>query len=144
MPERIHPQPSTHDYGIAGVISYGVSQGDWFVWGGFNGPQNRSAFGANRSRRLAEFTDGLSQTMLAAEVKTYQPAYNCDGVGLANIRDPNNVPPPTADPYAVAPEYSSGSLPVLRPVPHRVVRRQRSRRGPDDRLAPEQGQPSAG
>ena len=49
----------------SGVINYGVCEGDWFVWGGFDGPENRSAFGPNRSRRLAEFTDGLSQTLLA-------------------------------------------------------------------------------
>ena len=41
------------------MTNYGVNQGDWFVWGGFNGPQNRNAFGMNRSRRIAEFTDGL-------------------------------------------------------------------------------------
>src|SRR4051794_31810101 len=72
-PSEVKPQPYLHDYGYAGVTNYGVSQGDWFVWGGFNGPQNRSAFGANRSRRLSEFTDGLSQTLFAAEVKTCQP-----------------------------------------------------------------------
>src|SRR5208337_4431528 len=53
-PSEIQPQPFLHDYGYAGEINYGVSQGDWLVWGGFNGPQNRSAFGANRSRSLAE------------------------------------------------------------------------------------------
>jgi prepilin-type N-terminal cleavage/methylation domain-containing protein len=108
-PSEIHPAASTHDYGISGVISYGTCGGDWFVWGGFNGPQNRSAFGPNRSRRLAEFTDGTSQTLVASEVKTYQPAYICDNVGLANIQNPNNVPPTTADPDVVAPEYVSGT-----------------------------------
>ena len=47
---------------LAGVTNYGVNQGDWFVWGGFNGSQNRNAFGMNRSRRIAEFIDGTSQT----------------------------------------------------------------------------------
>ena len=41
-PSEARPQVSTHDYGLAGVISYGVCQGDWFIWGGFNGPQNRT------------------------------------------------------------------------------------------------------
>jgi prepilin-type N-terminal cleavage/methylation domain-containing protein/prepilin-type processing-associated H-X9-DG protein len=108
-PSEVKSAPSTHDYGISGVSSYGSCAGDWFVWGGFNGPQNRSAFGANRSRRVADFLDGLSQTMLFAEVKTYSCGYICDGVGLANVRDPNNVPAPNADPAAVAPEYFSGS-----------------------------------
>src|SRR4051794_33117523 len=69
-PSEIKPAPSTHDYGIAGVSSYGSCAGDWFVWGGFNGPENRSAFGANRSRRHSDFLDGLSSTMMFAEVKT--------------------------------------------------------------------------
>ena len=62
-PSEVKPQVSTHDYGLAGVTNYGVSQGDWFVCGGFNGPQNRSAFGMNRSRRIADFIDGSSQTL---------------------------------------------------------------------------------
>src|SRR5271169_2845952 len=43
-PSEVKPQVSTHDYGLAGVNSYGINQGDWFVWGGFSGPQNRNAF----------------------------------------------------------------------------------------------------
>ena len=85
------------------VTSYGVNQGDWFVWGGFNGPQNRNAFGMNRSRRIAEFTDGTSQTLFAAEVKTYQPASNCRTIPLPSVNNPNNIPSPYANPYTVAP-----------------------------------------
>jgi prepilin-type N-terminal cleavage/methylation domain-containing protein/prepilin-type processing-associated H-X9-DG protein len=106
-PSEVKPRPYLHDYGYAGVINYGVSQGDWFVWGGFNGPENRSAFGANRSRRVAEFTDGLSQTLLAAEVKTNQAAANCRHITLPSVNDPNNIPSPYADPYTVAPEYDN-------------------------------------
>lgn len=108
-PSEVKTQVSTHDYGLAGVVNYGVCQGDWFVWGGFNGPQNRSAFGPNRSRRLAEFTDGLSQTVLASEVKTYWAASNCRHTTLPSVNDANNIPSPYADPYAVAPEYDNGT-----------------------------------
>jgi prepilin-type N-terminal cleavage/methylation domain-containing protein/prepilin-type processing-associated H-X9-DG protein len=107
-PSEVKPRPFLHDYGYAGVVNYGVSQGDWFVWGGFNGPQNRAAFGANRSRRIAEFTDGQSQTLLAAEVKTNWPASNCRHTILPSVNDPNNIPSPYADPYVVAPEYDNG------------------------------------
>jgi prepilin-type N-terminal cleavage/methylation domain-containing protein len=107
-PSEIKPWPSLHDYGSAGVINYGVCQGDWFVWGGFNGLQNRTAFGPNRSRRLAEFTDGLSQTLLAAEVKAYQASSNCRHITLQSVTDPNNIPSPFADPFTVAPEYDNG------------------------------------
>ena len=97
---------SSHDYGLSGITNYGVNQGDWFVWGGFSGPFNRNAFGMNRARRIAEFIDGTSNTLLAAEVKANQPASNCRTVPLSKITDPNNVPPPTADPYTVAPDYA--------------------------------------
>jgi prepilin-type N-terminal cleavage/methylation domain-containing protein/prepilin-type processing-associated H-X9-DG protein len=108
-PSEVQQQVSTHDYGLAGVNSYGVNQGDWFVWGGINGPNNRNAFGMNRSRRIAEFTDGLSQTLLAAEVKTYQPASNCQTTTLPSVTDPNNIPSPYTNPFTVAPEYDNGA-----------------------------------
>jgi prepilin-type N-terminal cleavage/methylation domain-containing protein len=104
-PSERDPSVSSHDYGLSGVTNYGVSQGDWFVWGGFNGPQNRSAFGMNRSRRFAEFTDGTSNSLLMAEVRVRQPSSNCRTVPLSRINDPNNVPAPNADPYAMAPDY---------------------------------------
>ena len=107
-PSEIKPVPSTHDYGVSGVINYGVCGGDWFVWGGFNGPYNRQAFGPNRSRRLAEFTDGLSNTLLTAEVKAYQAASNCRFSTLPSVNDPNKIPSPLADSLSVAPEYDNG------------------------------------
>ncbi len=108
-PSEARTQASVHDYGVAGVVNYGFSQGDWLVWGGFNGPDNRSAFGPNRSRRLAEFSDGLSQTLVASEVKTYQAASNCRHTTLPSVNNPNVIPSPSADPYTVAPEYDNGS-----------------------------------
>src|SRR4051794_16817704 len=48
---------TTFPFGTARVTSYGVNGGDWFSWNGFGGPDNRNAFGPNRSRRIAEFTD---------------------------------------------------------------------------------------
>ncbi len=112
-PSEIKKQVSQHDYGDSGVVSYGFCQGDWFVWGGFNGPPNRQAFGPNRSRRLAEFTDGLSHTLMATEVKTYQAAANCRFTTLPSVNDPNNIPSPYADPFVVAPEYDNGKCPTL-------------------------------
>ena len=108
-PSEIQPQVSSHDYGLSGVTNYGGNQGDWFVWGGFNGPQNRNAFGMNRCRRIAEFVDGASQTLLAAEVKAYQAASNCRFTKLPSVNNPNNIPSPYANPFAVAPEYDDGA-----------------------------------
>jgi prepilin-type N-terminal cleavage/methylation domain-containing protein/prepilin-type processing-associated H-X9-DG protein len=95
-PSEIQPQPftSTGSAGVStsyGVSNYGWSVGDWYTFGGPGGPANRNAFQANASRSFAAFTDGLSQSLLAAEVKTYVQAYhNC----------PNVVPPALAVPLA--------------------------------------------
>jgi prepilin-type N-terminal cleavage/methylation domain-containing protein/prepilin-type processing-associated H-X9-DG protein len=97
--------------GIPGSVypsSYGFSVGDWFCWNGFNGPDNRQAFEPNRSRRIAEFTDGTSNTLLASDVKIYQPLRRCSAQ-LANINNPLVVPGPEQDPLTIAPEYSSAA-----------------------------------
>jgi hypothetical protein len=75
-PSEVRPQVSTHDYGLSAVVNYGMCGGDGFVWGGFNGRSNRSAYGPNRSLRLSAITDGLSGTSFAAEVRAYQTASN--------------------------------------------------------------------
>jgi prepilin-type N-terminal cleavage/methylation domain-containing protein/prepilin-type processing-associated H-X9-DG protein len=92
------------------VCNYGFSEGDWFVFGGVSSTRkNRSAFGPNQSRGLAEFRDGLSQTLWMAEGKANQ-AYYRDCPTLANINNPDAVPPPNADPYTVCPEYRGGCV----------------------------------
>src|SRR5208337_453041 len=108
-PSEVRPEVSTHDYGRSGVINYGMCGGDWFVWGGFNGPYNRQAFGPNRSLRLASITDGVSQTLFAAEVKAYQTSSNCRFTTLPSVNNPNNIPSPYANPFQVAPEYDDGA-----------------------------------
>ncbi len=95
--------------GESGVVgNYGFLMGDWFVWGGFAGPVNRSAFAPNTSRRMAEFRDGLSQTLVGSEVKAKQPLLRDCG-GLSKINQPYLIPPPGADPLTVAPEYGGGA-----------------------------------
>jgi prepilin-type N-terminal cleavage/methylation domain-containing protein/prepilin-type processing-associated H-X9-DG protein len=94
------------NFGLTGGVNYGFSLGDWYVWlGPNNAPPNRSAFGVNVSRTWAAFADGTSQTLLMSEVKNYQP-YIRDCGGLSKVTDPNTVPPPSADPMTVAPEYT--------------------------------------
>ncbi len=97
-----------HSFGPAAPTNYGWCMGDWYVWGGFNGIKNRSAFEFNRSKRLAELRDGTSNTIVAAEVKAQQRYLRDFAGGLANIQTAGNVPPPNADPYTVAPEYNAG------------------------------------
>jgi len=109
-PSEANQQPTSHQtFGNVGVNNYGWCMGDWFVWGGFGGPSpNRCAFGPNQSRSWADFSDGLSQTMLLAEVKSYQP-YLRDCGGLSMINNPSSIPGPDANPSQVVPEYTSGS-----------------------------------
>ena len=117
-PSEANQQPTSHQtFGDVGVNNYGWCMGDWFVWGSFGGTSpNRSAFGPNQSRKWADFTDGLSQTILLAEVKSYQP-YLRDCGGLSKVGDPANVPPPGADPAQLVPEYN-GDPCTLKPDGH--------------------------
>jgi prepilin-type N-terminal cleavage/methylation domain-containing protein/prepilin-type processing-associated H-X9-DG protein len=101
-PSEVNSQPITitSASGVAtvnGVSNFGWCEGDWYVFGGPAGIPNRSAFGPNQSRRLASFTDGLSQTILGAEVKTYVPAYHdCPSSVPAGLAVPTVLPDPTA------------------------------------------------
>lgn len=105
-PSEVRPEPLQHnDFGLVGGINYAFSMGDWFVWAGPNGgPITRSAFGVNLKRRWGAFTDGLSNTMLFAEVKNYTPIMRDCGP-LAGSTDPNNIPGPDGDHLAVCPQY---------------------------------------
>ncbi len=59
--------------------NYGWCMGDWFIWGGIpgltstSGQITRSMFSINLSRRIASVTDGTSNTLFAAEVRSYSP-----------------------------------------------------------------------
>ena len=107
--ERTPFPPFTGLTATGGVTSYGFSQGDWYVFGGIGASGNRGAFGPNRSRRISEFNDGTSSTLMAADVKVYQPLRRCSTT-LANISEPGMIPPPSANPFAVAPEYGTCGL----------------------------------
>jgi prepilin-type N-terminal cleavage/methylation domain-containing protein/prepilin-type processing-associated H-X9-DG protein len=83
-PSEVHPGPAilTSSSGVTttfGVSNYGWCEGDWYVFGGPTTTPNRGAFGPNSSRPFASFVDGLSQTMIGAEVKTFVPAYHSCG-----------------------------------------------------------------
>ncbi|WP_165229958.1 DUF1559 domain-containing protein [Aquisphaera insulae] len=77
-----------------GVSNYGWCVGDWYVFGGGGAVPNRSAFGVNVSRKLAAFTDGLSNTLLAAEVRAKQPLYKSCATpsGLSPTTFPMDLP----------------------------------------------------
>jgi prepilin-type processing-associated H-X9-DG protein len=60
-----------------GISNYGWNVGTWYSFGGYaSRVPTAGAIGSNLSRSFASFTDGLSNTLMAAEVKTYTPAYH--------------------------------------------------------------------
>ena len=101
---------------FARVPCYGFNEGDWFIWnalsltaGSNNGPNNRGVFGPNQSRRIAEFTDGTSQTVFASDVKALNPFCQVGGqFSEADLSSPTApLPSPYLNPLAVASEYTS-------------------------------------
>jgi prepilin-type N-terminal cleavage/methylation domain-containing protein len=99
----------------ARVTSYGFNEGDWFLWnalsatGVANGPNTRGVFGPNLSRQVAAFTDGMSNTLLATDVKALNPFCQVGGqFSEANLSSPTAaLPPASQDPLSVASEYTS-------------------------------------
>jgi prepilin-type N-terminal cleavage/methylation domain-containing protein/prepilin-type processing-associated H-X9-DG protein len=103
----------------ARVTSYGFNEGDWFIWNGIgNSPQTRSPFSPNLSRRIAEFTDGTSQTVLASDVKALQPWCNVGAALPSAGMTPTTVPTPDLDPYSVAPYNSAGCATIPAATAH--------------------------
>jgi prepilin-type N-terminal cleavage/methylation domain-containing protein/prepilin-type processing-associated H-X9-DG protein len=104
-PTEVNPDPFDSGSGLTCVSNYSWCMGDWYVWGGFGGKPSRSAFSPNRSRRISEFLDGLSNTLVAAEVKSRQAQrMNCD---LADLMGPDTPFPPSVPPGLVIPSVSS-------------------------------------
>jgi prepilin-type N-terminal cleavage/methylation domain-containing protein/prepilin-type processing-associated H-X9-DG protein len=89
------------------TTSYGTCDGDWYVysinWGTPNtvGPMNRSLFGPNYSRKIAQITDGTSNTLSASEGYIGHAQMRSCYPGMAQVSDPvtgtyspTNVPLP--------------------------------------------------
>ncbi len=110
-PSEVKPQRASHSFGLAGVVNYGVNLGDWFVWGGPSGPANRAPFGVNSSRTFSSITDGLSGTILMAEVKAYQPYFR--DLGQISGMAPQSIPSPNANPESISAQFLSATAPQL-------------------------------
>jgi prepilin-type N-terminal cleavage/methylation domain-containing protein/prepilin-type processing-associated H-X9-DG protein len=113
-PGEVRPQPfsTTAAAGVTsvyGVSNFGWCEGDWYVFGGRGAVPNRSAFGPNMSRSIASFTDGMSNSILGAEVKTYTQAYHdCGNVPSPGPASPTIVPDPATILASIAAAPSSG------------------------------------
>jgi Tfp pilus assembly protein PilE len=80
-------------------LNYAFNEGTWFIYDPSTGNVGDGAFHPNRAFDAASFTDGLSNTLAASEVKAYQP----------NLWDTGNpstlgVAPP-ANPAALSPYF---------------------------------------
>jgi prepilin-type N-terminal cleavage/methylation domain-containing protein/prepilin-type processing-associated H-X9-DG protein len=95
-PSEVDPFPPAGTTTPFAVSNYGWNVGDWYVFGGGGATPNRSPFFINTSRTLAAITDGLSNTVFAAEVKANQPLYkSCatpTGISATNIPNVANSP----------------------------------------------------
>ncbi len=113
-PSEVNQQAYVTATSTTGVSNYGWCAGDWYVYGGMapnSAPISRSAFTVNLSRRLAAFTDGLSNTVVASEGKTYTPvARNCFG----SASNGTMTFPPLTNPNAV-PDAPS-SMPIIQSI----------------------------
>jgi prepilin-type N-terminal cleavage/methylation domain-containing protein/prepilin-type processing-associated H-X9-DG protein len=99
-----------------GVSNYGWCEGTWYTFGGFGGVPNQSAFCGNVSRTFASFTDGLSNTVLGSEVKTYQQSYhNCGPVPPPGPASPTAYPDVPTVLASVAAAATSGCALVTGP-----------------------------
>ncbi len=70
-------------------LNYGVSAGTWFLYQPSSGTTGDGAFQVNRRGRVADFTDGMSNTLGMSEVKAYTPYLRDSGTpGTAGIAAP--------------------------------------------------------
>ncbi len=78
-PSEVYPMGTLTGDGFFYPTNYGWCMGDWFIWGGIPGNAGslpfttRSMFSINLSRPIAAVTDGTSNTLFAAECKSYAP-----------------------------------------------------------------------
>jgi len=121
-PSEVNPQAftSTSAAGVTttyGVSNYGWCEGIWYTFGGFSGGgPSPCAIGTNMSRGFASFTDGLSNTLLGAEVKTYTQAYhNCGTVPAPGPSNPSSYPDVPTVLASIAAAANSGCSLVTAP-----------------------------
>jgi prepilin-type N-terminal cleavage/methylation domain-containing protein/prepilin-type processing-associated H-X9-DG protein len=105
--------PNTKPFNDGGTVfcpaNYGYNASDsWYVFSWPNAPiagagsPSRGAFSVNLARRLSEFTDGLSNTVLYAEIRSYQVSTKCPALVNATSVGPAGLPGPN-DTFVFAP-----------------------------------------
>ncbi|MBS0265673.1 MAG: DUF1559 domain-containing protein, partial [Planctomycetes bacterium] len=88
-PSEVNDFARTTSTPIRYPTNYAAAVGTWFVWDPNTGTSGDTALPLNRSLRMAEITDGASNTIGIAEVKAYQNYLL--GTGNPSVA---NAPPP--------------------------------------------------
>ncbi len=70
-PSEINDQPTVTPTLTLSPTNYGANTGTWFVWDPVTKMTGDGAFAVDKSTRPANFTDGMSNTLGMAEVKTH-------------------------------------------------------------------------
>ncbi len=96
--------PNTKSFNDSGTVfggsNYGSSDGDWYVFSfatgapagtTWAGMPSRNMFAVNKARAIAEVTDGLSNTLLFSEIKTFDNRLKCKKLSVVS---PFNEPSP--------------------------------------------------
>ena len=96
------------------ATNYGLNRGNWYVWGGLVSQMKPpSPFRTNSVVRFSEIRDGLSGTLMAADVLSHWPfLQNCSGLSFAPVSG-TPMPLPNASPSSI-PQYNGCSGGELR------------------------------
>lgn len=72
-PSDIKDALVVNDDGEHWPLSYAVNEGTWFIYNPATGQGGDGAFAVNKRMRIADFTDGTSNTLAVGEVKASTP-----------------------------------------------------------------------
>jgi len=90
-------------------LNYGVNEGVWLVYDPVSGRGGEGAFHPNGQMKAKNFQDGLSNTLMLAEVKAYTPYYRNAGTATAVVPlDPSEISSLGGDFKNLPPKPASG------------------------------------
>ena len=95
-PSEVNDRPRPDGDKFQYPCNYATNAGTWFVYNPANRAAGDGAFQVGRRGRVADYTDGMSNTLGMAEVKAYNPLLS----GSRNPAAPGTPPP--GSPAAVA------------------------------------------